>query len=1024
MAAAPEYEAFYPDYSCSGLVYIKRVVLFLLKDENRTSNNHTPMGIETMIKETVLSRSIRLMSVGGVVLGMHVAAMAQEAAPEAMQKVEVTGSRIPTLVTEGSSPVTVLSQKDIKADGVRTAEDLLNNLPQAFAGQGAAVSNGATGTATVNLRNLGADRTLVLVNGKRLPAGSVSTSAPDLNEIPTGLIKRVEVLTGGAGAVYGAGAVAGVVNFILRDNFEGVEVQANLAGYNHSQHNDAASAVAARNYPLPGDANFDGKTKDFSVLMGGNFADGKGNATVYFSYKDTDAALQSQRDFTSCALAGSTAGFSCSGSGTQASGRVTTAANDLTGYAGGAFTNNGSGGVKAYTGADAYNFGPLNYLQRPSKNYNFTAQAHYDLNEKARVYSEFGFHNYSTDAQIASGGIFYGVQTTLRGDNPLLSDAWLNALGLTKGDPNSSVVATIGKRNVEGGPRISSISDTSFREVLGVKGEIGNWSYDVFGQFARVNHSEKSKNYFSAARIDKAMDVVPDASGKAVCASYAAGTDLNCVPYNLFGGTITPEQLAYLSTAGQISGYVQQIIYGGNVGTDLGNYGIKSPWASSGVGVSFGVEHRSEKLNFDPDETSLSGDLSGGSGAAPPLTNGYSVKEVFGEFRLPLLENMTAAKSLNLNGSYRHSDYSTNGITNTYGAGADWAIVDQFAVRGSYQRAVRAPTISNLYNPQSIGNGGPAQDPCSGAIGSTTLTATAAQCANTGVTAAQYGRIENNTANQYQSQTGGNPNLRPERGTTYTLGLILTPVKDLTLTLDYFNIKIEDTISTVDPSIALNQCLNTGSPVFCSLVKRDSQGSLWLTQAGYIVATNANIGSLGTTGFDLGASYNKRLGEWGSLALNLNGTLMKTSTVENVPGLGEYDCVGYFGATCGNPTPKWRHKFRASWATPWKLDVAATWRYIGKAKSELLSDSDLLAGAAPASIEDHVSARSYFDLNLQYPLTKKITLSAGINNLFDKDPPIVSTNVTAAAGFANGNTYPQVYDSMGRFIYMNVTARF
>ncbi|SDH03869.1 TonB-dependent Receptor Plug Domain [Duganella sp. OV458] len=970
-----------------------------------------------MIKETVLSRSIRLMSVGGVVLGMHAAAMAQEAAPEAMQKVEVTGSRIPTLVTEGSSPVTVLSAKDIKADGVRTAEDLLNNLPQAFAGQGAAVSNGATGTATVNLRNLGADRTLVLVNGKRLPAGSVQTSAPDLNEIPTGLIKRVEVLTGGAGAVYGAGAVAGVVNFILRDNFEGVEVQANLAGYNHSQHNDVASVVKARNYPVPGDANFDGKTKDVSVLMGGNFADGKGNATVYFSYKDTDAALQSQRDFTSCALSGGSAGYSCSGSGTQASGRVTTSK--------GAFTNGGNGTVRAYNATtDAYNFGPLNYLQRPSKNYNFTAQAHYDLNEKARVYSEFGFHNYSTDAQIASGGIFYGVQTTLRGDNPLLSDAWLNALGLTKGDPTSTTVATIGKRNVEGGPRISSISDTSFREVLGVKGEINNWSYDVFGQYARVNHSEKSKNYFSAARIAKAMDVRPDASGKAVCASVISGEDPNCVPYNLYGGAITPEQLAYLSTSGQISGYVQQIIYGGNIGTDLGNYGIKTPWATGGLGVSFGVEHRSEKLVFDPDETSLSGDLSGGSGAAPPLTNGYSVKEIFGEFRLPLLENVAFAKSLNLSGSYRHSDYSTERKTNTYGAGVDWAVVDQFSLRGSYQRAVRAPTIANLYNPQSVGNGGPAQDPCSGAIGSTTLTASAAECARTGVTAAQYGHIENNSANQYQSLTGGNPNLAPERGTTYTLGLVLNPVKNLTLTLDYFNIKIEDTISTVDPSIALNQCLTTGSPIFCSLVKRDNQGSLWLTTNGYITATNANIGSVGTTGFDLGAAYNQRMGQWGSLGLNLNGTLMKTSTVENVPGLGEYDCVGYFGATCGTPTPKWRHKFRASWSTPWKLDIAATWRYMGKTKSELLSDNELLGGAAPAKIEDHLASRSYFDLNLQYPLTKKITLSAGINNLFDKDPPLVSTNVTAAAGFANGNTYPQVYDSLGRFIYMNVTARF
>ena len=974
------------------------------------------MGSETMIKETVLSRSIRLMYVGGVALGMHVGAMAQDATPEStVQKVEVTGSRIPSLVTEGASPITVLSSKDIKADGSRSTEDLLNNLPQVFAGQGAAVSNGATGTATVNLRNLGADRTLVLVNGKRLPAGSVQSSAPDLNEIPAGLIKRVEVLTGGAGAVYGAGAVAGVVNFIMRDNFEGVEVQANLSGYNHRQHNDVSSVVQSRGYPVPDNARFDGKTKDLSVLLGGNFADNKGNATLYFSYKEADAALQSQRDFTSCALSGGATGFACSGSGTQASGRVT---NSL-----GSFTNDGSGGVRRYNATtDAYNFGPLNYLQRPSQNYNISAQAHYNVNDKTRVYSEFSFHNYSTDAQIASGGIFYGVQSTLRFDNPLLSPAWKSALGLTAANP--STLVTIGKRNVEGGPRISSISDTSFREVLGVKGEVGNWNYDVFGQFGRVNHSEQNKNYFSAARIAKAMDVVPDATGKAVCASFLSGADANCVPYNLFGGAITPEQLAYLSASGQIGGYVQQIIYGGNIGADLGVYGIKSPWASSGVGVSFGVERRAEKLVFAPDEASLSGDLSGGSGAAPPLTNGFSVKEIFGEFRLPLLENLPAVKSLDLSGSFRRSEYSTDRTANTYGVGADWAIADQARLRASYQRAVRAPTIANLYNPQSVGNNGPSNDPCSGAIGSSTLTATAAQCANTGVTAAQYGRIENNSANQYSSLTGGNPNLAPERGTTYTVGLVLTPVKDLSVTVDYFHIKIDDTISTVDPTIALNQCLTTGSPVFCSLVKRDSQGSLWLTTAGYVTATNANIGSVGTSGIDLGASYNQRLGSMGNLALNMNGTVMKSSTVENVPGLGEYDCVGYFGATCGTPTPKWRHKFRATWSTPWKVELAATWRHIGKAKSELLSDNDLLKGAAPARIEDHLASRNYFDLNAQYPLTKTISISGGINNLFDKDPPLVSTNVTAAAGFANGNTYPQVYDSMGRFIYMNLTARF
>ncbi|MGV7208809.1 TonB-dependent receptor domain-containing protein [Oxalobacteraceae bacterium A2-2] len=926
-----------------------------------------------------------------------------------MQKVEVTGSRIPSLSTEGASPVTVLSAKDIKIDGMRNVEDMLNNLPQVFAGQGAAISNGASGTASVGLRGLGADRTLVLVNGKRMPAGSVSSTAADLNEIPTALIKRVDILTGGAGAVYGAGAVAGVVNFILKDNFEGVEVQLNQTGHNHDQHSTAiANAVAARNYALPGDAKFDGKVKDVNVLIGGNFDGGKGNATAFFTYKEADALTQAQRDFTACSLTSSNTAFSCSGSGTNANGRV----NGFT-------AADAAGNVRAYTAADAYNFGPINYLQRPSQTYGFNAQAHYDINEKVRLYQEFNFHNYSTDAQIAAGGIFYGQQAVLSYDNPLLTQAWKTALGIT---PTNSVTASVGKRNVEGGPRVDSISDSSYREVLGVKGDLGNWTYDVFGQFARVNHSQHQNGYFSVAKISKALDVITDpATGQPACRSYVNKTDLNCVPYDLYHvGGVTKAALDYLSVSGLVQGYTQQIVYGGSIGSDLSAYGVKSPWSDAGVGVSFGLEHRSEKLVYQPDEENISGDLSGSGGAAPTLTGGYSVKEMYGEFKLPIADKKFLVQSLDLSGSYRHSDYSTGKKTNTYGIGVDWAPIQQARLRASYQRAVRAPTIQDLYNPQSVGNGGPSDDPCAGA----TPEYSAAECARTGVSASQYGKIEANSANQYHSQTGGNPNVAPEEADTYTFGIVLNPVRDLTLTVDYFKIDINNTISSVDPGIALTQCAKTGNPVFCNLIHRDSLGSLWLTNDGYIQNTTANIGSVGTSGLDFGASYRLRLpANYGVLDFKLDGTLLKSLTVENVPGLGEYDCKGYFGASCGTPNPTWRHKFRTTWTTPWKFDTSLTWRHMNSVLNDALNSSELLSGTVN-QIESRLGARDYIDLNVNYQLNKKISLSAGVNNLFDRDPPIASTNATAAAGSANGNTYPQVYDSTGRYIYLNLTARF
>jgi len=326
-----------------------------------------------------------------------------------------------------------------------------------------------------------------------------------------------------------------------------------------------------------------------------------------------------------------------------------------------------------------------------------------------------------------------------------------------------------------------------------------------------------------------------------------------------------------------------------------------------------------------------------------------------------------------------------------------------------------------LYSPAVVGLGGPSNDPCAGA----TPSATAAQCANTGVTAAQYGKVESNSANQYQSLTGGNVAVKPETAKTFTVGFVLEPVKNLSFTVDAFDIKIDNTISTVDPTLALNQCLTTGNPVFCNLVHRDNQGSLWLTTNGYIAANTTNIGKQETSGFDVSGSYFYKLATLGSLAFNMNGTYLNKYTVENVPGLGNYDCVGYFGATCGTPTPKWRHKLRVTWDTPWKLEVAGTWRHMNSVTSELNSSNPLLNGGGPApAIESQLGARDYFDIYAAYPLTKTLTISGGINNLFDKDPPIATTDVTTAAGSANGNTYPQVYDSYGRKIFVNLTAKF
>jgi len=937
------------------------------------------------------------------------AAHAQDTAPATgePQRVEVTGSRIATANLESISPVTVVNAKDIKLEGVRSVESLLNNLPQVFADQGGSVSNGSTGTATVNLRNFGADRTLVLVNGRRLPAGSPRNPAADLNQIPVGLVKRVEVLTGGAGAIYGSDAVAGVVNFIMDDNFQGVQIDSNYQFYNHQQNGGpAADAATRRNFQLPGDKSADAKVKDISLTMGGNFADGRGNAVVFLGYKKEDALLQSERDFTACSLGGSTTGdtFNCGGSGTSFPGRFLVGTRSFT-------VADANGGVRPYIGAnDAYNFGPLNYFRRPSERYTFSSFTHYDINDKTRVYGEASFHDDSTVAQIAPSGLF-GLDASganaITFENPLLSNAWRRTLGLNA--PGDTADLVIFRRNVEGGGRRDDLNHTSYRGVVGVKGDVGNWKYDVFAQVGKVRYAETYFNDFSVARSARALDVVPGANGAPVCRSTLNGIDPNCVPYNIWSlGGVTKEALTYLQTPGFQRGNTSQTVQGVNLSTDLGEYGLKLPTSTEGIGLALGWEHRTEKLSLDNDAAFESGDLAGQGGPTKNVSGQFSVRDYYAETRIPILQKQPFADQLNVTASYRKSDYSTGQKTSSYGAGIEWAPIKEAKFRFSYQRAARAANVVELYTPAGLGLYDMSSDPCAGE----TPTATLAQCARTGVTAAQYGNIVDSPAQQYNQITGGNTKLAPEESDSYTLGLVLTPTRNTSVTIDAFDMKVNGIIGGLPATTSLESCLATGDPTFCSLITRDRLGTLWALETAQIVATNQNLGMASTKGVDLGANWNAKLGDWGSLNLSLMGTYLKEFKQQDLPGGDTRECAGLHGPTCGVPLPKWRHKVRAVWGTPWNgVELGATWRYVRGV------DLDTESEAADASL----GARNYLDLVGSWQINRNFTLRAGMNNALDKDPPLSGV---VAAVYGNGNTYPQVYDAMGRHIFLNLTAKF
>jgi len=1005
------------------------------------SNNKRSRTIGFAKKSSVVATEIALALLAAQI------AYAQQPAAEQVERIEITGTRIPQVNVEGPSPVTTLNAQDIKLDGHAKAEDLLNQLPQVFTSQGSASSNGATGTANVNLRNLGPTRNLVLVNGRRLPPGSPRSGsdsyAADLNQIPTPLVQRVELLTGGASAVYGSDAISGVVNFIMNDRFEGLQIDVDRSFYNHQQQNsqgvaDVVAARAATNpsqFKVPGDVGADGAINNFSILMGKNFADNRGNATAYFNYKKEYPVLQANRDFSACALNPGNA-FTCGGSSTAYPGRFFT-----DGGGGPTFTiDTVTGAPRAWNGAtDQFNFGPYNYYRRPSEQWAFSSFAHLDIvPREVRVYTEFSFHDNHTVAQIAPSGIFVGNPdfvgpNAIHFENPLLTPAWRAIIAANNGGnpfaaPGDTADLVIGRRNIEGGGRQDDIRHSSYRGVLGIKGEMyKNWNYDLYGQFGKVLYTGVYRNDFSKSRILKAMDVIIDpATGQPACRSAVSlanggtGTDLSCVPYNIWTlGGVTPAALDYLQVPGLQNGYTSQDVFAYTASADLGAYGIKMPGAKNGVGVVVGMEQRKERLVLETDSSFSTFDLAGQGGPTIGVKGQLDVVELFGEARVPLIEGRPFADMLSVSASYRYSDYSTGKKTNTYGLGAEWAPVKEYRLRGSYQHAVRHANITELFQPAGNNLFGMDSDPC----GENPI-ATPAQCARSGVTTNYGNAVLDSPAGQFNFLQGGNTQLKPETADSYTLGLVFTPAKNLTGTVDWWMIKLKDAINNIPPATLLNKCIFEN--LYCNLITRDSQQTLWLFPAGRIISFNDNLGGYDTSGVDFGLNYSYPLAGSGTLAFNFLGTWLNKWEFEPIQGQGTFDCAGFFGPACSQnkgPLPTWRHKVRATWATPWDVQMAVTWRHINKVMNETTS-SDPLLNAPTDATDSELGSRDYFDLAASWNVNKTFTVRAGINNIFDKDPPIVSSILADPAIFGNGNTFPQMYDTLGRLVFVSAVAKF
>jgi iron complex outermembrane recepter protein len=993
------------------------------------------------------------------------------------QAVTVTGTRIPRNLT-AVSPVTVVNSEEIRLSGTTRTEDLINSLPQSFAGQGGNLANGASGTATVDLRGLGPDRTLVLINGRRLVPGDPSVPNPDINVIPSTIVSRIDVLTGGASSVYGADAVAGVVNFVMDTNFTGVRLDAQYSFYQHNNRSDTGiqAALDARGFGYPTGSVADGGTYDLSMAVGAAFDDGRGHVVAYAGYRKLNAVTQGRRDYSACASQANAgnANIICGGSATSANGTIIL-------FDGGTSTLFQIGPNRTLIpGFTPYNFAPTNYFQRPDERYTFGAFANYEISPALQPYLEVMFMDDRTVAQIAPSGDFGNTLSINCGapgaptvnapgvGNPLLSaqqrsllcdaenlvtrvtdtgyplvasqspGAPLVFFDPTTGLPYTRGFAQILRRNVEGGGRRDDLQHTNYRIVAGMRGELSSaWSYDMYYQFAQTNFAETYTNDFSVTRLTRAIDIVdnPNTPGvDPVCRSVLNGTDLACIPYDIFAtGQLTPGSavLNYLQTPGFQRGTNQQTVASASLTGDLSSWGMKFPWAESGVGIAVGVEYRKESLELLTDAAfSLlpSSDLAG-QGAPTLATNGsFDVREAFAEVRIPIIED-GAIYNLSLEAGYRYSDYDIGGrsvSTDTYKIGADLSIIRDIRFRAAYNRAVRAPNIQELFSPQRVvlnGNG----DPCSGA----TPAAPLAACQAMGVSAVQYGTIAGNPAGQYNGLIGGVPTLDPEIADSITLGVVLQPsfIPRLAITIDYFDIEVRDAIQGFGQDAILATCVaQPTNAAICGLVHRDASGSLWRSSDGYVIDRVTNIGSFTTSGIDVGASYSMEVGGVGGLSFSLVGTWLDELAIDN--GISEpYDCAGYYGPTCGVPSPEWRHKFRITYSHPSGLGLSAQWRYFSAVDVENKNPSSTIGGNF-SPFNETIPSQSYFDLTLTARLGDHYNFRLGVNNILDREPPIIGANGTSTVINAcpgtvcSGNTFPNVYDAMGRYIFAGVTLDF
>ncbi|HVM22473.1 MAG TPA: TonB-dependent receptor [Sphingomicrobium sp.] len=990
---------------------------------------------------------------------------AAPAEPTSAREIVITGTLIrnPNLVA--SAPVTVVSQDEVRLRQTNTAEEVLRTIPGAAPSIGSQVNNGNNGSSYVNLRGIGSNRNIVLLDGVRIvPADLVGRV--DLNNIPLALVDRVDVLTGGASSTYGADAVGGVVNFITRSDFSGMELSVS----------DQITKRGDGNY-LRGD-----------LTVGANFDDGRGNAVISVGYQEADPVyMGGERPYSQRVIESYDETF-IAGSGSST---TVPAAFDIGGGRPRQQISPTGTGIQNFY--QAYNFNPWNIFQVPFKRYNLFSAGHYDITDNLTVYARGMFSNNTVDTIIAPSGIF-GSTVTVPISNPFLSAAQRqyfcdNALvnlpggGTTRGltpaecaaaaaatsttDPNYRTF-TVGlrRRMPELGPRVSNYVTKMFDFRAGLRGDITDKiGFDAFVSRGISDKVQNIQGYALLSRVRQSLL----ATNPNTCLTTTGG----CVPLNIFGpeGTITPSMASFISQGATTRNDVKLSQARGTINGDA----PVQLWAAQPVSFAVGAEYRkyaaeqtADLLAKDPSE------LGGAGGAAPDTFGAFDVYEGFGEIVAPLVSDRPFFHELQLEAGIRRSHYtiqeanipqllpigataSAGFDTTTWKLAGSWAPVRDIKFRGAYNRAVRAPNISELFTPRVVGLTNLGVDPCAGSntgnrffIGTpATLTPLGAVCVAQGAPLAQLGNITNPTAAQANATFSGSLALKPEKADTFTIGAVLRPsmIPGLNATIDYYNIKINEAISSPTPGDIIEACFgnvtaaSAASPACFGIQRNPLTGGLegdpGVTPGLPVPLTN--LGRIATDGVDVTLDYRRGIGSImnapARLALNFTGNWTRRNKFQAInittPQFSEQsinrECAGYYSVNC-NPNPKFSFNERTTLSIG-RVDLSLLWRYIGKMRIEPLQMQDDIAAAIDAGCENpagadpdgcvidpkfrKISARSYFDFATRFNVNEHFDLTFTIQNLFDKQPPVLGSSVGTTT-FNSGNTFPSTYDPLGR----------